>query len=267
MRSLREMGSLVGRAALVTGGAGHIGRACAEALLEAGADVILLDRDPRALEKVRLELDQPGSGRCHVLCAELEDTTVVGSLPDKVGELNGRLDILVNNAAFTGASGLSGWAAPFAEQSGEAWRRAMEVNLTVPFLLAQAFARQLEASGSGVIVNVGSIYGVCGPDWSLYGDTGMANPAAYAASKGGLLQLTRWLATTLAPRVRVNAISPGGVERGQPEAFRERYEARTPLARMAVEEDFKGAVWFLCSDLSAYVTGQNLIVDGGWTAW
>jgi NAD(P)-dependent dehydrogenase (short-subunit alcohol dehydrogenase family) len=106
-----------------------------------------------------------------------------------------------------------------------------------------------------------------GPDVGLYDGTQMGNPAAYAASKGGLLQLTRWLATVLAPGVRVNAISPGGVWRGQPEEFHQRYVARTPLRRMAREEDLKGAVAYLASDLSTYVTGHNLVVDGGWTVW
>ena len=95
----------------------------------------------------------------------------------------------------------------------------------------------------------------------------MGSPAAYAASKGGLLQLTRWLSTVLAPDVRVNSISPGGVARGQPESFVTRYVARTPLRRMATEEDFKGAIAYLASDLSAYVTGENIVVDGGWSAW
>ena len=95
----------------------------------------------------------------------------------------------------------------------------------------------------------------------------MANPAAYAASKGGLLQLTRWLATTLAPKIRVNAISPGGIARNQPSSFVERYEARTPLGRMATEDDFRGAIAYLASDMSTYVTGQNLRVDGGWCSW
>jgi NAD(P)-dependent dehydrogenase (short-subunit alcohol dehydrogenase family) len=101
----------------------------------------------------------------------------------------------------------------------------------------------------------------------LYEGTAMGNPAAYAASKGGLLQLTRWLATTVAPQVRVNSISPGGVWRNQPESFVERYKARTPLARMATEDDFRGAIAFLASDLSGYVTGQDLAVDGGWGVW
>ena len=126
---------------------------------------------------------------------------------------------------------------------------------------------KLKQSGHGSIINVASIYGISGPDYSLYEDTAMGNPAAYAASKGGLLQLTRWLATTLAPEVRVNAISPGGVFRNQPEIFVARYRNRTPLQRMAVEDDFKGVMAYLVSDLSSYVTGQNMIVDGGWTCW
>ena len=141
------------------------------------------------------------------------------------------------------------------------------MNLTAPFVLVQACAGALAASGQGSVINISSIYGVVGPDMSLYTGTSMANPASYGASKGGLIQLTRWMATVMAPDVRVNAISPGGVWRGQPEAFHSRYVARTPLGRMANEEDLKGAAAFLSSDLSAYVTGHNLIVDGGWTAW
>ena len=120
---------------------------------------------------------------------------------------------------------------------------------------------------NGSIINVASIYGVLGPNYSLYEGTDMGNPAAYAVSKGGLIQLTRWLSTTLAPDIRVNTISPGGVFRNQADEFVHRYESRTPLGRMAREEDFIGVTAYLASDLSAYVTGQNLIVDGGWTAW
>ena len=123
------------------------------------------------------------------------------------------------------------------------------------------------AAGRGAIINIGSIYGTVGPDFSLYEGTSMANPAAYGASKGGLAQLTRYLATALAPLVRVNTISPGGIARGQPASFVERYRSRTPLGRMGAEEDLKGAVAFLASDAAAYVTGQNLLVDGGWSAW
>jgi NAD(P)-dependent dehydrogenase (short-subunit alcohol dehydrogenase family) len=179
----------------------------------------------------------------------------------------GRLDVLVHTAAFVGTTERNGWNVPFAQQSVAAWEEAMRVNLTSAFVLAQEAAPALIESGHGAIVLVSSIYGVIGPDLSLYQGTTMGNPVAYGASKGGLLQLTRYLATLLAPSVRVNALSPGGVLRGQPVEFVRRYEARTPLKRMAVEDDIKGAAAYLASDLSAYVTGQNLLVDGGFSAW
>jgi len=133
--------------------------------------------------------------------------------------------------------------------------------------LSQAFAPELQLGEGGNIINIASIYGELGPDWNLYKDTNMGNPAAYSASKGGLVQLTRWLATTLAPNIRVNSISPGGVFRNQPKVFVERYSVKTPLERMATEEDFIGVVAFLASDMSQYLTGQNIIVDGGWSTW
>ncbi|MBN1551042.1 SDR family oxidoreductase, partial [bacterium] len=125
----------------------------------------------------------------------------------------------------------------------------------------------LARSQHGSIINIGSIYGIAGPDMQLYEGTSMGNPAAYAASKGGLVQLTRWLSTVLAPNIRANAITLGGVARRQPEPFCSRYIEKTPLRRMATEEDVKGAAVFLASDMSAYVTGQNIIVDGGFTVW
>jgi NAD(P)-dependent dehydrogenase (short-subunit alcohol dehydrogenase family) len=177
------------------------------------------------------------------------------------------LDILIHCAAYVGTTQVAGWAAPFEQQSVAAWDAAMRVNLTSAFILVQEAGQALAESTHGSVILISSIYARVGPDLRLYEGTSMSNPAAYGASKAGLLQLTRYLATTLAPRVRVNAISPGGVWRGQPEAFHERYRQRTPLGRMAREEDLKGAVAYFASDLSAYVTGQELLVDGGWTAW
>ena len=141
------------------------------------------------------------------------------------------------------------------------------MNLTAVFSLCQGLAPMLRVSDGASIINIASIYGELGPDWSLYEGTNMSNPAAYGASKGGLLQFTRWLSTTIAPHVRVNAISPGGIFRNQPEKFVSRYETKTPLARMATEDDFRGVVAYLSSDLSKYMTGQSLSVDGGWGVW
>lgn len=251
-RSLRELGDLSGRRSLVAGGAGHVGRAVVEALGEAGARVLVCDR----------EADGPNTIRCDLA----DETAARRAVRDAVEQLGG-LDVLVHCAALVGTSALEGWAVPFAEQSVSAWDAALRVNLTSAFVLVQEASEALATSGHGSVVLFASTYGIVAPDFSLYEGTEMANPLGYGATKGGLLQLTRYLATALAPHVRVNAISPGGVERGQPTVFQERYRARTPLGRMATEEDLKGAVAYLSSDLSAYVTGHNLVVDGGWTAW
>jgi NAD(P)-dependent dehydrogenase (short-subunit alcohol dehydrogenase family) len=267
MPSIQALMSMAGRVSLITGGAGHLGSAMAEALAELGSDVVLLDRQIEHAEPFAAALASRFGVAVDLLSCDLEEETQLRQIPDQLRSRFGRLDVLINNAAFVGTAELQGWAVPFAEQTSHSWRRALEVNLTAAFVLTQACKPLLEGSDHGSVINVGSIYGVLGPDLSLYAGTAMNNPAAYAASKGGLLQLTRWMATVLAPSIRVNAISPGGIARGQPEAFCERYIARTPLGRMGQEVDFKGATAFLASDLSRWVTGQNLMVDGGWSVW
>lgn len=266
MTAIAELMDLRGRRALVTGAAGGIGRVICHALAELGADVVLVDVQGSDCASVVDSLRRVSKASAEVVECDLESGEMREELMRSV-RAGGRLDILINNAAFVGASGLEGWATELGSQSVETWRRALEVNLTAAFDLSKGLAPMLGESPGGSIINVASIYGAFAPDYSLYAGTSMGNPAAYAASKGGLIQLTRWLATTLAPRVRVNAISPGGVKRDQPADFVERYEQRTPLKRMATEEDFRGAIAFLASDMSRYVTGHNLAVDGGWGIW
>ena len=265
MRTLKQLSDLQDRVALITGGAGHIGRVIAESFAELGASIAVLDLDQTVI--VADEIAQAYNVKTLPLSVDLTDISAVQSAPQKVVDELGRLDILIHSAAYGGDTKFPGWAVPFAEQTTEAWDRALRVNLTSAFALAQAARPPLIDSGHGSIVLISSIYGLVGPDMSLYEGTSMANPAGYGASKGGLLQLMRYLATVLAPDVRVNAISPGGVWRQQPEQFHERYRTRTPLGRMATEEDLKGAAAYLSSDLSNYVTGHNLVVDGGWTTW
>ena len=255
--------ALTDRTAVVTGGAGPLGRVLADALATAGARVVVVDLDEAACAAAANDL--PGSG--HVpLGANLLDPQGLSHVVDAVTGL-GACDVLVNNAAFTGTSGVPGYAVPFDEQTDEAFAMALALNLTAPFSLTRRLAPLLRTSGRGSVVNVSSIYGLVGPNMGLYEGTRMGNPAAYAASKGGLAQLTRYLSTVLAPEVRVNAFAPGGIARGQDDAFVERYERLTPLGRMGTEDDFRGVVTWLASDASAYVTGQVVAVDGGWTAW
>lgn len=267
MKSLKELMDLNGRVALITGGAGHIGSAMGEALAELGAKVVILDTTQEACDIETDRIQRQFKVEALSLVLNLSDENAVRSAPDIILKHFGRLDILANCAALVNTSDMKGWTTVFNEQRSDVWRLALEVNLTAPFILTQVFADALAASGHGSIINVASIYGIVGPDMRLYEDTTLGNAAAYGASKGGLLQLTRWLATIMAPHVRVNAITPGGLWRDQPDAFVRRYVERTPLKRMGNEEDFKGAAAYLASDLSAYVTGQNLIVDGGWTTW
>jgi NAD(P)-dependent dehydrogenase (short-subunit alcohol dehydrogenase family) len=267
MRDLRALFDLRERVAIVTGGAGHIGSVIADALAELGSALAIVDIAGERATTIAANIAHERGVETVALAVDFEDEAAVRALPATVVARFGRLDIIVNCAALGGTSALPGWAVPVGAQSAVSWRRAIEVNLTAPFVLVQAAADALAKSGSGSVINVSSIYGLVGPDERLYVGTPLGNPAAYGASKAGLLQLTRHFATTLAPNVRCNAITPGGVLRGQATAFQERYVERVPLRRMGVEEDFKGAAAFLAADASAYVTGQNIVVDGGWTAW
>ena len=251
------------KTALVTGGSRGIGRSIALRLARDGFRVIVnyASRADAALAVVR-EIEGAG-GHASAVQADVSDAAQV----TRMAGVTGPVDVLINNAAFVGTSSLQGWALPFEQQSVETWRRALEVNVTAVFDLCKQLTGLMRESTCASIINVGSIYGLYGPDWHLYEGTDMGNPAAYAASKGGLIQLTRWLATTLAPQIRVNCISPGGIFRKQPSSFVKRYEAHTPLGRMAHEDDVRGAIAYLASDLSKYVTGQNIAVDGGWGVW
>jgi len=265
--TLKELSNLKGRRALITGAAGHLGKVFADTLAELGSDLILVDLPGSNLEELSSDMSERWGMKVLTKYCDLEISNQRAELITWVKEIGKPLNILVNNAAFAGTTNLSGWSVPFEEQSIETWRRALEVNLTAIFHLCQGLVPLLKAAEGSSIVNIASIYGVYGPDWSLYEDTNVSNPAAYGASKGGLIQLTHWLATTIAPEVRANSISPGGIFRHQPELFVKRYDEKTPLGRMATEDDFRGAVAFLASDMSRYVTGQNLIVDGGWGTW
>jgi len=248
---------------VVTGGCGPVGWAITTQLSRADLRVLSVDlpgaverraeeATGRAIELLPLDLTAPGSA--DAVLAAVEDA-------------RRPLRVLVNNAAFTGDASLGGYACAFDDQTDESFDAALTLNLSVPFRLVKRLAPRLRVAGDAVIVNIASIYGLVGPDLGLYEGTSMGNPAGYAASKGGLIQLTRYLSTVLAPQIRVNCIAPGGLARGQDPAFVKRYEARTPLGRMGTERDVAEAVRWLASDASAYISGQTIAVDGGWTAW
>ena len=268
MRNIEELISLKDRRALVTGGAGHIGMAICGTLMELGATISLLDlQETVCKERCDLLNRQCYPGKALPLAADIAGESGTRHAVTAAAETMGGLDVIIHSAAFVGTTTFPGWAVPLEKQTVEAWDAAMRVNLTAAFTLVQTALPYLETSGHASVIFIASIYGLVGPDCRLYEGTNMQMPAGYAASKGGLIQLSRYFATALAPRIRVNSIIAGGVWRDQPDAFHNRYIEKTPLRRMAREEDFKGAVAYLASDLSAYVTGTELKVDGGWTAW
>lgn len=262
-----ELFSLAGKKIAVTGAAGHLGSALSTVLADSGADLYLIDRDASGLDALAARLTARTSGAIEIFVADLEDQESRESLVPALGSKTLRLDGLVHNAAFVGTSDLEGWAVGFKDQSLETWRRALEVNVTAPFHLTQRMLPLLEAATAPSVVTIASLHGIVGPDWRLYDDLPMANPAAYAASKAALIHLTTWLAITLAPHVRCNSVSPGGLGRSQPTKFVARYEERTPMGRMGSENDIVGAIVYLLSDASSYVTGQNIVVDGGYSSY
>ena len=252
--SVLDTFSLRGKAAVVTGGAGLFGRQIAEALAEAGAKTFMASRD---VEKLGQQANTFRDRGLDVTALPLDqgDEASINNLLKQVGEV----DILVNNAVLRP---MKGWDDPI-----ENFEQSLKVNAMGLLLMTRTFGNAMTARGKGSIINIGSIQGLVGPDFTLYEGLGWDTPPDYFFHKGGMLQLTRFAAAKLGPRgVRVNCISPGGFFNHQDPRFVERYNARTFVGRMANESDLKGAVVYLASDASAYVTGANLVIDGGYTA-
>jgi NAD(P)-dependent dehydrogenase (short-subunit alcohol dehydrogenase family) len=255
-----ELFDLSGRTAIVTGGAGLYGQPVCAALAELGAHVVVASRDMRACRDAADALTERGlAASSHPL--DLADEASIGALCHTVVRQHGAIDILVNNAVHRRGGTIDATTA-------DDWRSTSTVNSLGLFLACKHASERMIASGRGVIVNVASIYGIVGADFNVYEHTDITSPASYAYDKGGMINLTRHLASWLGPHgIRVNCVSPGGLRTpDQPAPFVAAYTRRVPLGRLAGPEDIKAAVAFLASDASAYVTGINLPVDGGWTA-
>ena len=252
---------------LITGASGNLGSMMAYNLGILGAKLILIDNSIDNFKKLKKIIINKKKIKYKFYECNLENQNERENLINKIYKEFNYLNVLINNAAFVGESNLKGWNTKFPKQSLETWRRAFEVNLTTPFHLIQSFENLLNKSNNASIINISSIYGELGPKWDLYKGTKMGNPAAYSSSKGGLVQLSRWLAVTLAPNIRVNSICLGGVHNKQNKLFKVKYKKEVPLNRMATPKDLLGAIILLSSDMSKYITGQSVKVDGGWSAW
>jgi NAD(P)-dependent dehydrogenase (short-subunit alcohol dehydrogenase family) len=269
----RELFELKGKTAVVTGGLGILGRRFCRGLAEFGADVAVVDLDGEQAQAYADELARDVGVRAVGVSCDVSSPASVKAMVETVVDRLGGVHILHNNAASK-SKDLDAFFAPLEKYSLDEWRRIMSVNIDGMFLVAQAVGGQMVAQGSGgSIIQTASIYGIMASDKRIYEGSfylgrQIGNPAVYSASKAAVVGLTRYLAAYWADKgVRVNTLTPGGVESGQNETFKQKYAARVPMGRMAQGEEMVGALIYLASDASSYVTGHNLVVDGGLNAW
>jgi NAD(P)-dependent dehydrogenase (short-subunit alcohol dehydrogenase family) len=263
---------LKNKVAIVTGATGLIGRNHCKALADAGAHVVVADLNIERCKEVVATL--PDLEKHLAISFDITDEEDIKKANASILARFGKIDILVNNAAINDMFEnplLAGEQSMFENYPVKMFRQSLEANVTGTFLCCQIFGAEMAKDGSGSIINIASTYGMVGPDQSIYKDKDgkqlFYKSAAYPATKGAVINFTRFLAAYWGKNgVRVNTLSPGGVENSQDDFFVQNYKAKTPLNRMAQSTDYMGAIVFLASDASSYMTGANLVVDGGWTA-
>jgi NAD(P)-dependent dehydrogenase (short-subunit alcohol dehydrogenase family) len=267
-----ELFSLANKVVVVTGGAGLLGQVFCQSLVDVGAHVAIVDLDLASAETVAKRINKSDEQRVIAFGSDITSPESVTQMVANVVKQLGRIDVLVNNAASKGSS-LDAFFESFEDYSLKTWREVMSVNIDGLFLVAQAVGKQMKKQGGGSIIQTSSIYGVVAPDQRIYEGSEyngrpINTPAVYSASKSAVNGLTNYLATYWASsKIRVNSLTPGGIASGQNSEFNKKYSNRVPLGRMGEATELVGALIYLASDASSYVTGQNLIVDGGLSAW
>lgn len=272
-KDLSNLFDLTGKVAIVTGGTGLQGKRITRGLAAHGAHVAVVDLDSDTAIAQAAEISAEYDVTALGVACNVAEKIDVEAMVKTVVKTFGKIDLLHNNAASKSKDPRD-FFVPFEEFDFDVWRQVMSVNIDGVFLVAQAVGKQMLAQGhGGSIIQTSSTYGLVGPDFGIYEGSEymgcrITTPAAYAASKGAVVQLTRYLATYWGDKgIRVNTLVPGGIESGQNETFQKNYGARVPLGRMADVDEMVGAVIYLASDASSYMTGQMVVVDGGWTAW
>ena len=271
-KSPKDLFNLKGKVVLVTGGAGILGEVFCRAFADAGASVAIVDLDQTKSAEVESRIKKETGQKVQAISCDVTSAESVTKMVAKVVSEFGKIDVLVNNAASKGSS-LDAFFAPFESYSLETWREVMSVNIDGLFLVAQAVGSQMKKQNYGSIIQTSSIYGLVAPDQRIYEGSeyngrAINTPAVYSASKAAVNGLTKYLATYWANcNIRVNTLTPGGISSGQNNEFDKKYSDRVPLGRMGQASELIGALIYLASDASSYVTGQNIVVDGGLSTW
>ena len=258
--------SLSGKVAVLTGASGLLGSEYTKSLCQAGAIVVLADINFPKCKKISLELQKQYPEQTFPIKVDLRKKNSVKKMVMQIMKKYSKIDILINNAMYH--EGKKEQAVPFEKFPFESWQKVIAVNITGMFLCCQEIGKIMKKQKSGVIINISSIYGINGADPRIYGKSGINSSPAYAVTKSAVLNFTRYLAAYWNNSgIRVNTLSLGGVSNNQEKGFTKKYSHKTMLGRMANKNEYSGAIIFLASDASSYMTGSNLIVDGGWTSW
>ena len=256
---MTDIFSLKKKIAIITGGAGLIGETVAIGLSQAGAKVYIADTDEKKGKKIEKRYD-----KIQWIDLDITDINSIKSTVDNVIKNEKKIDILINSAYPKTID----WNLKFEKIKPESLKKNVDMHMNGFILCCQQVAEKMKKQKNGSIINFGSIYGVLGPNFSIYNGTDMTMPAAYSAIKGGIISFTKYLATYYAKYdIRANVICPGGILNNQLSNFVKNYEEKTPMKRMGKPEDIVGSIIFLASDASSYITGQVLMIDGGWTVW
>ena len=257
---------------VLTGASGTLGSQYSHFLSAAGANMILVDLDDKKNKMLEKQIVKKYHTKCKSYLADISNKEEIKNISSKIISEFGTIDGLINNAGFTSTFAkkqTKSYVTSFEEFPLELWNKTLAVNLTGVFLCSQEFGKVMAKRKKGVIINIASHYGLIGADQRIYGKSGLNSSASYAASKAGIVNLTRYLASYWRKKnIRVNTLTPGGVlnRKHHSREFVKKYSERTILNRMANENEYNGAILFLISDASSYMTGGNLVIDGGWTA-
>ena len=263
--SINKIFNLSNKVIILTGASGLLGTEYAHGLSQAGANVVLADLNFEKCKKLSLNLNKKYDVDSFPIKLDVTKTNSINTMIKKVIKKFLKIDILINNAIFSESGNTK---TKFENYDLDIWKKGLDVNLTGPFLCCQEVGKIMKKQKNGNIINISSIYGLVSPDQRIYGNTKIIKSAMYAVTKSSVLNFTRYLASYWREDgIRVNTLSLGGVEENQDPIFKKNYSNKTMIGRMAKKDEYVGGLIFLSSNASSYMTGSNLVIDGGWTAW